>query len=438
MAEILSCLRDLSRPPGRKRNVRRICLLLGLVLLLAACRDAEEASVRPEPATAADLTALVVRGGRLAEIDARTLKPLPGRALHLSGHNGGIGMAPDGSRVAVGGSKSVRIVDLARLEVVAELPKPHGYSTLVSWAGSRRIVVVNEVFRRNRVDVLVLDVESGRLLSRPFAAEDGSSFAAESANGAVAFLLHPPAGIGPTRLVHTDRNGRTRLVHLDRILSGVEYPRGFPNARFVWPTLALDSDGAHAYVVGAADLVADVDLESGSVAYHPLEPSLSLAARLRNWLEPSAEAKASDRTEVGALWLGDNRLAVYGYRTVATVDGEVTEALGFRLVDTTDWSVRTVDADVGSLERSGDLILGWGNLWERRTGLRAYDLGGEGVFHVLRDLPIEAVSVVGHRALVKLAVGKRTVAVDLESGRVVPAPVRPSLIPSRVVTLDDP
>jgi hypothetical protein len=424
---------DPSRHRRRREGVRPLCLLLGFALLVAACRGADGASVRPKPAAASQQTVLVVRGGRLAEIDAGTLEPLPGRAVHLRGQNGDVSLSPDGSRVAVGGAKSVRIVDLARLEVVAELPKPHGYSTLVSWAGRQRIVVVNEVFRRNRVDVLVLDVESGRLLSRAFAAEDGSSFAAQSANGAVALLLHPPRGIGPTRLVHTDRNGRTRLVHLDRIHSGVEYPRGFPNARFVWPALALDSDGAHAYVLGADDVVAAVDLEEESVEYHTLAPSLSLAARLRNWLEPSAEAKSADRTQVGALWLGDGRLAVYGYRTKATVDGEVYKALGLRLVDTSDWSVRMIDDEVVSLDRAGEMLLAWANLWDGGTGLRAYDLDGEQVFHVLGDRPIEAVSIVGARALVKLVGRQSMVAVDLADGRIARRSVEPAFVPARVV-----
>jgi hypothetical protein len=419
--------------------VRSVCLLLVLVVLLAACRDAEESSVGPERTAVSAQTVLVVRGGRLVEVDARTLEPLPGRGVHLRGHNGAGAVAPDGLRVAVGGWKSVRIVNLTRFEVAADLPKPHGYSAVVSWGHPRRIVVVSEVFRRNRVDVLVLDAGSGRMLSRrAFAAEDGSPLVAQTANGAVAFLLRPRTGIGPTRLVHTDAEGRSRLVRLDQIASGVEYPDGIPAARFVWPALALDADGTRAFVVGANDLVAEVDLAHGHVEYHALEPSLSLAARLRSWLEPSAEAKSSDRTQVGALWLGDGRLALYGYRTTAIADGEVTEARGFRLVDTADWSVEMVDDEVVSLDRTGDVVLAWADFWENGTGLRAYDLSGERLFHVLGERPVETVAVVGARALVKLADGKRTVAIDLGSGRAAPEPLRSALIPSQVVSSVDP
>jgi hypothetical protein len=429
--------------------VRPICLLLGLALLVAACRGADEASVRPDPAAAPPSTALVIRGGRLAEIDARTLEPLPGRAVHLRGHNGGIALSPDGSRAAAGGAKSIRIVDLTRFEVVADLPKPHGYSRLVSWGDPDRIVVVSEVFRRNRVDVLVLAVDSGRLLSRrSYPAEDGWPHVVRAANGSVAFLLHPMGGIGPTRLVHVDRSGCSRLYRLDRIASGSEWVDSTSVIRDLWPALALDADGTHAYVFGVDDFVAEVDLTHGEVSNHSLEPRLSLAGRLWNWLEPSAEAKASDWTQLGALWLGDGMLALFGDRTVPIVEGdthhEVGKALGFRLVDTADWSVRMVDDEVISMERSRDMLLAWGHLWSSVTrqysgiGLRAYDLEGERLFHVLGNQRVETASIVGATALAKLADQQGTVAVDVAGGRVLQEPVSSALVPSRVVGSDAP
>jgi hypothetical protein len=421
---------------------------LVLVVALSACRSEEEAPVRTKPASTSAATALVVRGGRLAEVDAHTLEPR-GRAVHLRGHNGDVDLAPDGTRAAVGGWKSVRIVDLTRFEVVADLPKPHGYSRLVSWGDPGRIVVVNEVFRRNGIDVLVLDIDSGRLLSsRRFAAEDGWTSVARAAGGSVAFLLHPIGDIGPTRLVHVDRTGRSRLYRLDRIASGNEWVESSSVIRDLWPGLALDSHGAHAYVVAADDLVAAVDLERGRLEYHSLEPSVSLAARLWNWLEPSAEAKASDWTQIGALWLGDGRLALFGQRAVPIIEGdtldEVGEGLGFRLVDTDDWSVRTVDDEVVWMDRSGDMLLAWGNLWSsvtgefRGIGLRAYDLNGEELFHVLSDQRVDTAATVGGRALVTLPDEGGTIAVDLDNGRVLPEPVEPVYVPSRVVRTDDP
>ena len=216
--------------------------------------------------------------------------------------------------------------------------------------------------------------------------------------------------------------------------------------RDLWPALALDAGGRHAYVVGTDDLVADVDLKRGQVQYHSLEASRSVVARLRNWLEPNADAKASDWTQLGALWLGERRLALFGDRTVPIIDGdthhEVGEALGFRLIDTTDWSARMIDDEVIWMERSGDVLLAWGHLWSSVTqtysgiGLRAYDLNGEALFHVLGDRRVETASIVGSTAFAKLADGKGTFAVDLVSGRVEPA--EPAFVPSRVVGSDAP
>jgi hypothetical protein len=431
--------------------MRSMCavLVLVLVLVLAACRGDEKTTVRAEPATVTAQTALVVRGGRLVEIDVRTLKPLPGRAVHLRGHNGGIGPAPDGARVALGGAKSVRIVDLTSFEVVADLPKPRGYSRIVSWGDPDWIVVVSEVFWRDRVDVLVLDAESGQRLSRrPFAVEGGWPWAAQAAGGNVAFLLHPFGGVGPTRLVHVDRSGRSRLYRLDRIVSGNEWTEESSVTREIWPALELDGEGRHAYVVGADDLVADVDLERGRVEYHSLEPSPSLATRLWNWLEPDAEAKASDWTQLGALWLGEGRLAVYGMQTVPLIDGdthhEVGEALGFRLVDTTDWSVRMVNDQIIWMDRWGDTLLAYGDLWSSVTeqysgiGLRAYDLDGDEVFHVFDDQRVRTAAIVGDRVIARLGEAMTPVAVEVRTGRVQREPLAPASVPDHVVVPDDP
>ena len=418
-------------------------------LALTACRGEENASVRPESAVAAAPSALVVRGGRLAEIDARTLEPLPGRTVPLRGHNGSVGLSPDGSRVAVGGPKSVRIVDLTRFEVVADLPKPHGYSRLVSWGDPGRIVVVSEVFRKNRVDVLVLGVDSGRLLSRrSYPAEDGWPHVVRAANGSVAFLLHPIGGIGPTRLVQVDRSGRSRLYRLDRIASGNEWVGSTSVIRDLWPALALDADGAFAYVIGADDVLAEVDLARGRLAYHALTPTRSIAARLLDWLEPSAEAKASDWTQLGAEWLGDGRLALYGMRTEPILEGdthhEVGKGLGFRLVDTDDWSVRTVDEEVVWLDRAGNTLVAWGDVWSSITeefsgiGLRAWDLNGAERFHILGDRRVRTVSIVGTRALARLEDEPGALAIDLHTGRVERDLVPFADVPDLVVTPDDP
>lgn len=430
--------------------MRSVCLLLVLVVLFAACRGAEGPSDQPEPAAAPAPTAVVIRKGRLVEVDARTLEPLPNRAVSLGRHYGGLAVSPDGLQLAVGGWKSVRVVDLTSFEVVADLPKPHGFPRLVSWGDPERIVVVSQVFRKNRADVHVIDAASGPLVSRRgVSAEDGRPLDARSANGSAAFLVPSPSseGIGPTRLVSVDRSGRSRVYRLGRIASGNQWTGQV--MRFVWPALALDDDGTHAYVVGAADLVAEVDLERGRVEYHALEPSVSLAARLRNWLEPTAAAKGSNMTQLGALWLGEGRLALYGMRIVPREDSdthqEISEALAFRIVNTADWSVQTVDDEVVWLDRAGDTLVGYGDLWNSATqrhigiGLRAYDLDGEELFRVLGDRSVRSVVAVGSRVFARIGDEEAgAVAIDLATGRVERDLVAFSRLPSRVVLPDAP
>jgi hypothetical protein len=418
-------------------------------LALAGCRS-ESARVESHPAPGTGGTGLVIVGGKLMELDAATLRPLAGRAVSLGRHDGAAGLAPDRKRVAVGGRRSLRIIDLRSMKVVADLPKPPGYTALVSWAHPGRLVVVNEVARRNQVEVLVFDPADGRLLVRnALPARDSWAFAPQAAAGEVVFLLHPLEGIGPARLVHVDSHGRSRVVRLARIASGyrwAEVAPGLEAVREVWPALAVDHDGGRAFVVGSHDVVAEVDMRTGGVEYHVLQESLSLADRLLNWLQPVAHAKASDWTQLGALWLGNGRLAVFGVQTVPWAEGDAVherdEALGFRLVDTTDWTFRMIDDEVVWLQRAGDLVLATGGLWnsvtqERRgIGLRGYELDGTRRFQVLDDRVVDGVEAVGGRALVRLGDADEVAVVDLGSGRILDEPTDGATIPDRVLSLD--
>jgi hypothetical protein len=201
-------------------------------------------------------------------------------------------------------------------------------------------------------------------------------------------------------------------------------------------------------VVGSEDVVAEVDLRTFSVKYQSLRPSVSMIERLRNWLEPTAEAKASDWIQMGALWAGDGVLAVFGVRSVPFVeDGglqERDEPLGLKLVDTDEWSVRVIDEDAGWVERSGNLLLAHARLWHsaaqeiRGIGLRAYTLDGERRFHVLEDRPVAGVQVLGKRALVYLDDGDTGALVDLRTGAIILRKLTHRQMPDRVLRVDGP
>jgi hypothetical protein len=392
----------------------------------------------------------VIDSGQLLELDSHTLRPVPGRSAPLGGFTGAAGISPDGTRVAVGGRRSVRVVALSSMEVVADLPKPRGYADLVSWPHPGRLLVVNEVEGQEEVETLLLDTDSRRILvRRRQAARESWPFGVQSADGAAVFLLHPVEGIGPVRLVRFDMRGRMRVVRLHRIASGKEWTRGLDVIRDIWPALAIDEKGRRAFVLGSEDVVAEVDLQTFRVSYHSLQRSVSIAERLRNWFEPSAAAKTSDWIQLGALWVGNGVIAVFGVRSVPYMEDGVLqerdEPLGLRLVDTADWSFRVVDEDARWVERSDDQLLAYASLWDsaaqetRGIGLRGYALDGTRRFHVLDERPIAGVLALGDRAYALLDDAGTAAVVDLQTAKVqreFPVDDEASGIPDMVVNFD--
>jgi hypothetical protein len=402
----------------------RPTLLVGAcAVALVACQSDREpvAQSRAGPTPAEAI--LAIEAEKLVELDSRTLLPAAGRSASLAGFRGAVAFSPDGRRVAVGGTRAVRVVDLASMQIVTDLPKPRGYTSVLSWPRPGRLLVVNEVEGRAAVEAFVLNAASGRILVRRRLEARSWAFGARQTRAAV-FLLHPPAGIGPVRLAHFDARGRLRLARLERIPAGQELDLGD-----VFPALAVDDEGRRAFVVGGEDVVAEVDLGSFRISYHSLQESSSIVERLRNWLEPTAEAKASDFTQFGALWLENDMLAVTGVRTSPyREDGALRQRdqpLGLRLVNTESWDVRTVDEDARWVARAGDLLLAYASLWDsadaevRGIGLRAYTLEGERRFHALGNRPIDGVFVVGGRAFAILADSGDAAVVDLRAGKVV-------------------
>jgi hypothetical protein len=196
-------------------------------------------------------------------------------------------------------------------------------------------------------------------------------------------------------------------------------------------------------VVPADGPLATVDLTSLAVEYHTLAEPRSLLGRLRNWLEPVAQAKASDGTSRQALWLGGGLLAVAGSddHTFIGQHGEVsmrTVPAGLSLVDTNAWTVRRIDESVSHVSRAGNLLLATGYSWDSSTqrqgafGLAAYGLDGSKRFHVFSGTTLTQLRIYGDRAYVgvdgivrvgdtymRLDDGSAFKIVDLASGRII-------------------
>jgi hypothetical protein len=258
------------------------------------------------------------------------------------------------------------------------LPSPHpgGYGGAgdMVWVAPRRLLVLAGPPLMSQIPVVVDPVE--RRVVRRIRWQGWALTSDEAADGLV--LLAPPPfqhghpQVGPARLVYARVDGRVTSVRLDRIEAG-EGQGDDGRGRAVYPGLAVDRHGGRAFAVAADQgLVAEVDLRTSRVAYHDL-------------LEPAAAAKggggSSERFSRIVRWLGEGMLAVAGEDIPASEPPHRARLIpfGLRLVDTHDWTVRTVDREAQTFDLAGPLLLA--RRWHVEQGLRpmgvaAYDLNG--------------------------------------------------------------
>jgi YD repeat-containing protein len=218
-------------------------------------------------------------------------------------------------------------------------------------------------------------------------------------------VVGPKYAIGASRLVVVGADGRVRTARLDRIRSG--WSRSGSGADVIaheWdPGLDLDRSTGRAFVVQAGAPVAEVDLRRLGVRYHELSEPISFLGRLRNWLEPKAEAKGMQGPQRNVVWLGGGLLAVTGtdYRLSHDAQGRLQETdvpAGLKLVDTRTWRVRTLDRATTTVTHAHGVLFAYGTSWDSRTskttgeGLTAYDASGHELYHRYGDEPIYSVT----------------------------------------------
>jgi hypothetical protein len=148
------------------------------------------------------------------------------------------------------------------------------------------------------------------------------------------------------------------------------------------------------------------------VTYHELREPVSLFRRALEWLVPAAQAKEYHREYRRTLWVGGGMIASFG--SDVTYDGGRPvsgRALGLRLIDTRDWTVRMVDEQVSHALLAGDVLLAVGD------GLVAYDLNGKKRFQLFRGR--HAVPVDSYAEKAWIQVGRPLFqVVDVRTGRV--------------------
>jgi hypothetical protein len=243
--------------------------------------------------------------------------------------------------------------------------------------------------------------------------------------------------IGPAWLATVDASGAVERVPLDGVSAGLMPTELAPSVeRERTPALAVDSDRRRAYVLSSRPYVVDVDLRRRRVSGHRLVARTSLADRLRELLEPSAAAYARVGPVRDAAWIGAGRIALSGYdgdavwRSDGGVEGERRPA-GLHVIDTRDWSIRTLDERASTFVAAAGLLLTSG---PEGRGLAAYAPDGGERFHVLDGRHLEIVASAGPLAYVRTPPELALQVVDLAHGRVIgtSAPGRATLLLERV------
>jgi hypothetical protein len=368
----------------------------------------------------------------LVRADARTMRPRRGESLPLSGHWLGPSFSPDGKLLAVGsdGFGDVWLVDTRRLRLVGTVQaEEYGNVIETAWARGKLVAVVDRCCRDETTEGLTVAVfDAARRAPISGHRIDGSLQAAARTSSGLVLVLGPRGRVGTARLAVADADGGPEVVALDRIAAGSEWREGHPIGRAVTPGVAVDDAGRRAFVVGAGTPVAEVDLETHAVKYHDLTAPVSLLGRLHDWLQPAAEAKAPPNgPQRFARWLGNGYLAVWGVDNESWVDPQGGEqwrqaAVGVKLIDTRDWSVRTLDGQASALAVADRTLLTFGALSDSGrpkmagVGLRAYLADGTRRFQRFGAAPLDTVRVVGSRAFV--ADRERSYAVlDPQTGR---------------------
>jgi len=372
------------------------------------------------PAAASPLLALWSdgSGSRLEQVDPSSLAPLRG-SRRLAVGASGWAVSPGRRLIAIdtytsmsdGSTSTLRFADAATLRFARQGVRLDGYFVAASWPTPGRLYALTGGCC-GTLTVETVDTVAKRIVAR-VEVPGAVATVGRSADGLVA-LVQPGDAIGPAALVVVGGEGDVRSVGLPRILAGthVDESSSDPIATTRQPGLAVDAAGGTAYVLDPDGLVAKVRLGDLAVSYH--EVDRSLLARLSAWLTPPAQAKGLDGPVLAATWLGDGLIAVTGTQnsTVKRKDGSPsfsTAPFGLRVLDTHDWSERTLDPQSDTAVVADGLLLASGGTWRtdssgtgaRGEGLAAY--GPDGTLRWRLDPGkkywIEA--VLGSRALVQ-------------------------------------
>jgi hypothetical protein len=403
--------------------MRDVRLLVALMLAVTAATGVGASAGSAPESVRSPLVRLFERpdghGDRLARVDPRTLRPVsPGLRTFLDGFGGTF--SPDGRMFAYGngfdGRALVQLIDVQRWSTRARMNLGGDGPVAVAWPTQDRLIAVTgEGFGRQRL--LVLAAPRGEVLARR--SFRGRRLADAATPLGLVTLLAPDRGIGPARILHAGVDGDLRTFEVARIRAGGNEGRR-RGGRFRAPGLTVDPDAGAADLVAAGPmLVARIDLASGAVAYHELEA-----------VGPVGRAVAAKDNVAAwwryATWLGDGRIAVTGHYEPPLRPGRrlrpANRPFGVRLIDTRDWTIRTLHPDAMFVHRARERLLANGTTWyagwrrSRSTGLLAFDMQGRRVFTRFRGADVSVLGSHGPLAYVWVRPTRMLHVLDLRSG----------------------
>ena len=379
----------------------------------------------------------------LVRVAPVSLRPLPGRRLRLEAPLEAWALSADKRRLAAIGERAavLQLIDVERMRTLGRLrTRARGSPAAVVWPRPGRLWIVVAVpgcCAVGSTTVVTVDPIAQRVVARRRLA-GGLARVAASPDGPV-LMLAPPAIIGPTRLVTVDAAGAVEQLPLDGVSAGAMRTEGVSSVEHVRaPGLAVDSGRRLAYVLSSRPRAVEIDLRRRRVSGHRLVARVSLLDRLRERPQPSAAAKARVGPVRTAASIGAGRIAVSGYdgNVVWRPDGGVAgerRPAGLQIIDTRDWSIRTVNERASDFVAAAGLLLTSGR---DGRGLAAYSPDGRERFHVLDHRPVKIVAKAGSVVYVRAPPKPALHAVDLASGRVLgtSAPARATPLPERVAT----
>jgi hypothetical protein len=332
-----------------------------------------------------------------------------GRPIRTFRNGASLGYSPDGTRIAYTDATRrrarIHFVDLAGWRSLGVARLGNRGQLGVGWVSENRVLAY-VAYGAGRRQLLWVDVRTKRIVARR--AFTGFAMNTLQVPGGLAMVLAPERGLGPLRIMLADADGGLRTIRVDRIEAGANYRKG---GRVVTPAVTVDPDGGRLYAIaGRGLLVAEVELASGAVTYHSLGASAA-KGDIDVWWRTAA-------------WAGDGRIAVTGDHWPRPRRGRAPIGpvpLGVRIIDTTDWTIRTLDRRPDTIHVAGDTLLAAGTRFvdperPRSTGLLAFDETGRRAFTRFRGVPVVLLGSRGRRGYVWIRRTRTVHVIDLSDG----------------------